>query len=343
MDAFFKGRMVIGRQIAFIASRTSVEVVAVGLVVVSPVMSVASASQELAAYVLIVMIGKLFLYTWLLTGMTAGHWVPLAERRREFVGYGLPLVPTLLAIWLVGQSDRLVLSHFVSKHDLGLYAFAATFAGYVVFLGYAVYPLLLPHASRLHDEGRAAELRNLFNDSQRLFALLWAGGMACLALWSGEIIAWTGGRAFDGAAPILLVLAFSVGFEHLMGVYQYVFHLKKRTDLLFWLNLANAALIIGSLAVAGTYGGIVVAPWGVLAATIVFNLLRYALASRYVHLPAEPTLALGVAGIAILTFLLARFAAGQGLVLRIILTVLVLVPLAGFTLRRPARPVLESL
>jgi len=342
LDAYFKARMAIGRQIGFIMSRTLVEIVAVALVFLSPLMSAAPAARHLAAYVLVVVAGKLVLYPWLLMGMPSAGWLPRPERRPEFVRYGLPLVPTVLAIWLVGQSDRLVLSHFVSKQDLGLYAFAATFAGYVVFLGYAVYPLLLPEASRLHDEGKPAALQILFNDAQGLFLLLWAGGMACLALWSGEIIAWTGGQAYAGAAPILLVLAFAIGFEHLMGIYQYVFHLKKRTDLIFWLNLANAGLIIVALAVAGWFGGIAAAPWAVLAAAIVFNLLRYALASRHIRLPVERTLALRVAGVALLTFLLAHFAAGEGVLLRLLLTALILLPLTGFTLKRRGEPLLDS-
>ena len=102
------------------------------------------------------------------------------------------MVPTVLAIWLVSQSDKLV-SHLVAKSDLGVYAFGASLATYTAFLGYAVYPLLLPGASKLYDDGNKLGVRALFRNSQRLFVPLWAGAMTCLALWSGDIIAWTGG------------------------------------------------------------------------------------------------------------------------------------------------------
>jgi O-antigen/teichoic acid export membrane protein len=344
-DAFFKARMVVGRQIAFITARTMVEIVAVVLVFVSPVLGSTSAPHHLAAYVAAVALGKLLLYPLLLTGMAKGEggWLVRPSRRRELIRYGLPLVPTFLAMWLVAQSDRLVLSHFVSKHDLGIYAFAATLAGYIVFLGYAVYPLLLPGASRLHDDGNSAALKLLFNDAQSLFLLLWGGGMACLALWSGELIAWTGGPAFAGAAPILLVLAYAVGFEHLMGIYQYIFHLEKRTDLILWLNLGNAACIVVALATAGAYGGIAWAPWAVLAATVVFNLIRYGLALRHIHLPAQASLVLGLAAVAMLTALLAHFLAHSGIVLRLIVTMAILLPLTGLTLKRRADPVFGAM
>lgn len=340
-DAFFKARMVVGRQVAFILVRTMVEIVAVVLVFVSPLLAGISAPRHLAAYAAAVVVGKLVLYPWLLAGMPrsdTGRWLPEPSQRRELVRYGLPLVPTFIAIWLVAQSDRLVLSHFLSKHDLGIYALAATFAGYIVFLGYAVYPLLLPGASRLHDEGNFIALRVLFNHAQSVFLLLWGGGMACLALWSGELIAWTGGPAFAGAAPILLVLAFAVGFEHLMGIYQYVFHLKKRTDLIFWLNLGNAALIVVSLAAAGAYGGIAWAPWAVLVAAVVFNLIRYGLALRYIRIPVPASLVLGVALVAILTAALAHYLAPASVVVRLVVTALILLPLTGLTLKRRSDP-----
>jgi len=342
LDAYFKARMAVGRQVVFIMSRTLAEIVAVVLVFVSPIMAMRPAAQQLAAYALVVAIGKLTLYPWLVAGMPSGPRFPPLVGRQEFVRYGLPMVPTVLALWMIGQSDRLVLSHFVSKHDLGLYAFAATFAGYIIFLGYAVYPLLLPEASRLYDEGRAAALQSLFNNAQAVFVPLWAGCMACLALWSGKIIDWTGGQAFEAAAPILLILAFAVGFERLMGVYQYVFHLKKRTDLIFGLNLANAGANIVALVLAGRFGGIAEAAWAVLAATIVFNLSRYALALRHISLRVERTLALRVAAVALLTFLLARLAAEEGVVFRILLTAVTLLPLAGFSLKRRGEPLFEA-
>ena len=333
LDAFFKARMAIGRQISFIAARTLIEVVAVVLVFVVTLPSLDEAPLRLAAYVSAVVLGKLAIYPGLLSGMARGDWLPPPDRRREFLKYGLPMVPTLLAVWLVSQSDRLVLSHFVAKSDLGVYAFGATLATYMVFLGYAVYPLLLPEASRLHDRGNTAGILALFQGAQRLFMLLWAGGMTCLALWSVNIISWTGGNAFAGAGPVLLILCFAVGVDQLLGIYQYVFHLVKRTDLILWLHLGYAAIMIGSLAIAGFTSGIALAPWAVLAATLIFNVLRYRIALRYVFLPMPGMLVMQVTALAVLTALLARYAAEWNELVRLAITAVVGVWLASYAMR----------
>lgn len=69
LDAFFKARMAIGRQISFVLSRTLVEVAAVLLVFVVLRGHFAGAPYWLAAYISVVIIGKLAIYPWLLSGM----------------------------------------------------------------------------------------------------------------------------------------------------------------------------------------------------------------------------------------------------------------------------------
>jgi O-antigen/teichoic acid export membrane protein len=325
--------MTIGRQIAYILSRTLAEIVAVVLVFAVDLMPFYEVSLRLAAYIGVVAACKLAIYPWLLSGIGGGLRLPAVVQQREFLRYGLPMVPTLLVVWLISQGDRLVLSHFASKHDLGVYAFGASLAAYLVFLGYAVYPLLLPRASQLYDGGDLSGVRTLFQDAQRLFMLLWAGAMACLALWASEIINWTAGDAYAGAEKVLLILSLAVGVEQLLGIYQYVFHLGKRTDRILWLNLGYAAMLLSGLALAGLVSGTLLAPWAVLAVTILFNIIRYQIAQRYLPLPLIPQLWLRVAAVMALSMVLFDLASSLGFYFRLLLTGII----AGLTLVVVAR------
>jgi len=336
LDAYFKARMTVGRQIIFVISRTFVEVLAVGWVFVLTPPFLKGPMSLLTAYVASVVIAKMLIYPWILVGMGGGRILPDQIRRRELLFYGLPMVPSVLAFWLVSQSDRLVFSHFVSKSELGVYAFGASLAAYMVFLGYAVYPLLLPAASKLHDEGNNAAVSFLFKDAQNVFVHLWGGAMACLALWSHQLIIWTGGHAFAGAAPIFLILCFASGLEQLMGIYQYIFHLVKRTDLILWLNLAYAGTMVVALAIVGATSDISWAPWAVLSATIIFNFVRYAVALKYLSIPVAQTLSAKIAAVAILTVILARYTADWSEILRVGVTILVTICFATYVLKRKA-------
>lgn len=336
LDAFFKARMAIGRQIAFILARTLAEIFAVALVFAVGLLPFDDVSIRLAAYIGVVVACKLALYPWLFSGMGTGTGRLDAAQRREFLRYGLPMVPTLLVVWLISQGDRLVLGHFASKQDLGVYAFGASLAAYLVFLGYAVYPLLLPRASQLHDKGDLSGVRALFQEAQGLFMLLWAGAMGCLALWASEIIVFTAGEAYSGAEKVLLVLALSVGIEQLMGIYQYVFHLVKRTDLILWLNMSYAVLLLGGLALAGWLFGILMAPWVVLAVTLLFNIVRYRIALRHASLPMPGRILMQMLALIAITLLLASLATGWSFHARLATTAFITISLAILFLRREA-------
>ena len=73
LDAFFKARMAVGRQIAFICARTLIEVAAVILVFVVTLPVIEVAPLRLAAYVGAVVLGKTVIYPGLLIGMTKGN------------------------------------------------------------------------------------------------------------------------------------------------------------------------------------------------------------------------------------------------------------------------------
>ena len=338
LDAFLKARIAIGRQICFIAARTLIEVAAVVLIFVFALPFFDETPLRLAAYVSVLVVGKLVIYPGILLGMTKGDSLPPRDRRYEFLKYGLVMVPVSLVSWLISQSDRLVLSHFVAKSDLGVYAFGASLAAYIVFLGYAVYPLLVPEASRLHDGGDVAGVQALFRESQRLFMLLWSACMICFALWADHIILWTGGKGFAGAREAFLILSFAIGVDYVIGIYQYVFNVVKRPDRILWLNLAHAAMIMGGVAIAGSTLGIALAPWAVLGATLTFNIIQYRIARRHIPLPVRGVLVAQIIALAVLTVLLARYSADWNELLRLAITGVVVLLSASVALRRRMDP-----
>ena len=296
LDAFFKAREQIGRQVVFVGIRTSAEVAAVAAIFWYHLVGVPPAPRWLLAYALLSVTIRLAGYLALSLYGAARAELPPADERQRFLRYGLPLIPSTITAWFVGQGDRLVLGHVVGKAELGQYAFAASLAAYLVFLGYAVYPLLLPRASRLYEAGDQQGLGDLFATCQAVFLVLLAVALCVLALFAGDIVRLTAGPQFLPAGWMLVVLAVSVGLEQLFGVYQWVFHLCKRPVWILWLQILYAGLLLGAVAVAGRLAGIVAVPWAVLGATLLFNGGRYFLAVRLLPLRVERELLLAAAG-----------------------------------------------
>ena len=80
-----------------------------------------------------------------------------------------------------------------------------------------------------------------------------------------------------------------------------------------------------------------------MAATLIFNVLRYRIAQRYVSIPLPDMLVVQVAALAVLTALLGRYAADFNVGLRVVITAVVSLLLARLTLRHGADASLGSL
>jgi O-antigen/teichoic acid export membrane protein len=268
----------------------------------------------LAIYATMVLGLKVFIYPWLLMGDGRSLREPDPGERRSFMRYGLPMIPTALVIWFVSQGDRLILGHIVEKEALGIYAFGATLASYLVYLGYAIYPLLLPRASRLYDSGDYDAVKKLFGDSQYVFLALCFGALFTITLFSHEIILFTAGPGFIGAANILIILSVAIGLEQLLGIYQYIFHLVKKPSFVLYFNLLYAVLTALGVIISARLGGVDLVPWALLAAVLVSNIIRYIVAQRQLVLPVQPGLLVCIAGAALL-LTSAAFVAGDMAVL----------------------------
>jgi O-antigen/teichoic acid export membrane protein len=301
LDAYFKAREKIRRQILFILLRTFIEVLVVCVVFVARVIPVkGNVPALLAVYATMVLGLKVLIYPWLLRRDDRSLEKPDPGERQSFMRYGLPMIPTALVIWFVHQGDRLILGHIVQKQALGIYAFGATLASYLVYLGYAIYPLLLPRASRLYDSGDYAAVKKLFGDSQYVFLALCFAALFMITLFSHEIILFTAGPGFTDAANILIILSVAIGLEQLFGIYQYIFHLVKKPSFILYFNLLYAALTTLGVIVAARLGGIELVPWAVLAVVLVSNIIRYIVAQRQIVLPVQPGLLVCLAGAALL-------------------------------------------
>jgi len=108
----------------------------------------------------------------------------------------------------------------------------------------------------------------------------------------------------------------------------------KRTDLILWLHLGYAAIIVTGLTLAGFAWGIAGAPWAILGATVIFNIVRYFIAIRYLFIPMANGTTFKIAALAVTAFLLAHFAENWNVGARVTVTLFITGGLAIYLLRR---------
>lgn len=334
LDGYFKARGFLGRQAALVLSRSFLEVAVIVTVFRVQVWDPGDTKDLLLVYAVGVVATKAVVYSSLIPRRGGQFESLTAVDRRQFLLYGLPMIPAALAIWLTVQGDSLVLGHLVSQAELGRYALGATLALYMSYIGLVVYPLLLPEASILYDGGRSEELDRLFRSSQRVFVALFTAAMAVIGLCGAEIIEITAGSAYFESRRVLVILSLAVGLEGLFGIYQWTFHLVKRTTFILWTNLAYLVLEVAAVIVAERLGGVAAVPWAVLGVVIVVNAVRYGLARRLLRLPVPGDVLVTAGVVSLVSLPSGIWSHGWPLIPRLIVVVLITVGATGSAIMR---------
>jgi O-antigen/teichoic acid export membrane protein len=151
-----------------------------------------------------------------------GDWISprhlRAARLGEMLRYALPLIPSALAFWIVGLSDRYFLQYFAGTGDVGLYQIASSVAVVAALATTAFQQAWGPFALSIH---RRPNARDVY--AQALLAYAWVACLVAtgLALFAPEAIRLLATEQYVGAAPVVAFLAFGyvmVGLGYVAGL-----------------------------------------------------------------------------------------------------------------------------
>lgn len=191
---------------------------------------------------------------------------------KQMLNFSLPLTVSALAIYSLTYFDRLLIRHFLSLSDLGVYAVAFRIAAIPVVILSIVNSSLMPLIYKHYRN------KNIGRDLKRIYSLVFCGGIAViilLSLLSKPIISIiTTPEYFEaaGVLPLLLFSGFIIQFASLFAGLG----LAEKTGIIaliyiggLILNLTLNYLLIPSV-------GIIGAGWSASAsATLIFVLQGY--------------------------------------------------------------------
>lgn len=143
--------------------------------------------------------------------------------------YSIPLIPNQLSWWVVGTSDRIIISHFLGVVANGIYFVANKFSSvYVTF--YNVFYLSWSESVSVHliDEDRDIFLTDTINTIFNLFATINIGIIACMPFIFRVMVNQQYAEAYF-QIPILMI---AVLFQVVVGLYSGVYvALKKSVEI----------------------------------------------------------------------------------------------------------------
>lgn len=200
--------------------------------------------------------------------------------------YSLPLVPNQLAWWVIGASDRTVLSHFVSVAANGIYAVANKFSSiYVTF--YNIFNMSWTESVSIHleDEDRDEFLTSVINSMFTLFTAAGLGIIACMPFAFPVLLNSKYNEAYN-QIPILMI---AIIFQIVVGLYSVIYVAKKKSAEIAKTSFFAAVINIMVDLLLVSHIKIYAASISTLAAYVVMAFYRYFHVKKYVSIKLKPS------------------------------------------------------
>ena len=162
--------------------------------------------------------------------------------RRSLI-YSLPLLPSVLAGWISGMSDRLILAKYANVEAVGIYSLAASFATILYVIQDAITQVTGPvsMSGLIHD--REATL----NKIARLSLMLWATMLFAdfaLVLFSKEIIAALTTKAYIQSTVLIGICAFAYVISPQYRLFMCILSYHKKMWIVTMAGLLSAVVSV---------------------------------------------------------------------------------------------------
>jgi O-antigen/teichoic acid export membrane protein len=219
----------------------------------------------------------LFLIQTFLIVSEIGIKIPKFAHIREYLSFGLPIVPAILALWVVSSSDRYVIGIFLGTASVGYYS-AGYVLGGIITMFKAPLGFMLPAVlAKYYDENNLEGVKTLLSYSLKYFLLLAIPSVFGLSLLSKPLltILATQEIASQGYMITPFIAAGSLLFGA-WGVIAQILALKKKTKITGAIWVMAAILNFGLNLIFVPYIGILGAAITTLIAfALVFILTTY--------------------------------------------------------------------
>ena len=207
------------------------------------------------------------------------------DRRKleECLLYSLPLLPNLVAGWIAGASDRLIIARYVDLEAVGLYSLAATIAS----LLYVVQDAVTQVTGVKTQVGMATDRRRTLHMIGELSVVMWVVMLFvdyCVIVYSVQIVQIFTGKAYLGAAGLIGVCGFIYVLSPQNRFLQDLIGFNKKT----WI-ISSGALIMAISSLGLNFYlvprfGYIAAPYVFIAATLAQTAWLYGWVYRFERL-----------------------------------------------------------
>jgi O-antigen/teichoic acid export membrane protein len=207
-----------------------------------------------------------------------GITIPKFRRVRQYLAFGMPLVPANMAEWIVDSSDRYLVALFLGAAAVGYYSPGYNLGSTLSLIASPLLVLLLPLLSERYDDNKLADVRTILTYSLKYYSAIVIPCVFSLAVLAKPLllVLTTQEIAVNGylVTPIVAAGAALIGAS---TMFFNTLALKKRTALIGMIWAFSAVLNFGLNLVLIPYLGFI----GAAITTFLAFLLAFLLTSYY--------------------------------------------------------------
>ncbi len=148
-------------------------------------------------------------------GLSKPRW----ELLKQYVRFGLPLLPIGYTMWVLNASDRIFLTHYGTLADVGIYSVAYNLGHLFIPLFVRPFQVMYPaRASELYNKGDLKNLDRLFRYSSKASLVLVIPAMTGFSVLAVPIFRYLTTEDFLPGAHLVPLIALGYTF-HIFGYY----------------------------------------------------------------------------------------------------------------------------
>lgn len=218
---------------------------------------------------------------------------------KEMLSYSLPLVPNYLSWWVIGASDKSVVSWFLGVSQNGILSVSQKFStAYTTF--YSIFNLTWTENASMHckDEDSAKYYSQIIETAFRILASACLGIIACVAL----VFPWLVNIKFGESYYQIPIYMLSSLLYSVIGIYSVVYIAYKKTGEVAKTSMMAAVINLAINIIFVRYIGLYAASISSVVAYGALFLSRYIDIRKFIKITMKRNVVFSVVGFVILDF-----------------------------------------
>ncbi len=163
-------------------------------------------------------------------------------RVMELVRFSTPLMLSAGMIFVVGETDNIIIQYFIDSGAVGAYDIAYT-VGQILTAALGAFGFLfLPQVSSLHSDGMWDEIHRLYRLVSKWIVFITLPGFLLMVLFPDVVIRYTFGAKYLAGTEVLQVIAATYFFRAVMGPNRGLLAAIGATEYILYANVTVAVL-----------------------------------------------------------------------------------------------------